>query len=414
MSRARVFYGWWVTLAFAAVVFTSTGVRFTVGPFLKPMVGDLGLDRASYSLVVAVGLLLYGAFIPLVGWLTDRVGARPVTLAGTVLLALSAGATGLVTALWQLYLLWGLFMALGLAATSHVVASAVVTRWFTRRRATALSVLGGASMAGMSLLVPVAMWLILTLGWRLTYAVMALALLVLLIPLVLGVIRESPEAMGLAPDGEAPPPTPAGRVERTPVATAVQTVPFWQLAGALSTCGFTMSLLSAHGVPMLTDHGYSPMLASWAMALLGGTSVGFAIGLGALGDRLGCRPVLAWIYGGRALLLAGLFAIRDHPAALLAVAAAGGATMGGVFAMTSALTASLFGRHSVGSVFGTMFLAHQTGAALGSWLGGALFEATGGYGAAFAVGSTILALAAVVSLTIDERVPRLRPAPATE
>jgi predicted MFS family arabinose efflux permease len=82
--------------------------------------------------------------------------------------------------------------------------------------------------------------------------------------------------------------------------------------------------------------------------------------------------------------------------------------------MTSALTASLFGRHSVGSVFGTMFLAHQTGAALGSWLGGALFEATGGYGAAFAVGSTILALAAVVSLTIDERVPRLRPAPATE
>jgi MFS family permease len=412
--RARVFYGWWVTLAFAAMVFVSTGVRFTVGPFLKPMVTDLGLDRASYSLVIAVGLLLYGAFIPVVGWLADRLGARPVTLVGTVVLALSAGATGLVTALWQLYLIWGVLMAFGLAATGHVVASAVITRWFTRRRATALSVLGGASMAGMSLLVPVAMWLILTLGWRLTYAVIAAALLVLLLPLGLWVIRESPEAMGLAPDG-GPPAPPSGRPgERTPVSAAVQTVPFWQLAGALSTCGFTMSLLSAHGVPMLTDHGYSPMLASWAMALLGGTSVGFALGLGALGDRLGCRPVLAWIYGGRALLLIGLFAVRDDPLALLAVAAAGGATMGGVFAMTSALTATIFGRYSVGSVFGTMFLAHQTGAALGSWLGGHLFETTGGYGAAFAVGSAVLALAALVSLTIDERVGRLRPAEQTE
>ncbi|HXG03655.1 MAG TPA: MFS transporter [Candidatus Binatia bacterium] len=410
----RVFYGWWVTLAFAAMVFVSTGVRFTVGPFLKPMVTDLGLDRAAYSLVIAVGLLLYGAFIPVVGWLADRLGARPVTLIGTVVLALSAGATGAVTALWQLYLVWGVFMAFGLAATGHVVASAVVTRWFTRRRATALSVLGGASMAGMSLLVPVAMWLILTLGWRLTYLVIALALLALLLPLALWVIRESPEAMGLAPDGGPPAPSASGSGERTPVSTAVQTVPFWQLAGALSTCGFTMSLLSAHGVPMLTDHGYSPMLASWAMALLGGTSVGFALGLGALGDRLGCRPVLAWIYGGRALLLVGLFAVRDDPIALLVVAAAGGATMGGVFAMTSALTATIFGRYSVGSVFGTMFLAHQTGAAAGSWLGGYLFEVTGGYGAAFAVGSAILALAAVVSLTIDERVGRLRPAVAAE
>lgn len=412
--RPRLFYGWWVTLALAAMVFVSTGVRFTVGPFLKPMVTDLGLDRASYSLVIAVGLMLYGAFIPVVGWMADRVGARPVILLGIVVLALSAGATGLVTALWQLYLVWGVFMPFGLAATGHVVASAVITRWFTRRRATALSVLGGASMAGMSLLVPVAMGLILTLGWRLTYLVLAAALLTLLLPLGLWVIRESPEAMGLAPDGGPPAPPPGRAGERTPVAAAVQTVPFWQLAGALSTCGFTMSLLSAHGVPMLTDHGYSPMLASWAMALLGGTSVGFALGLGALGDRVGCRPVLAWIYGGRALLLIGLFAVRDDPLALLAVAAAGGATMGGVFAMTSALTATIFGRYSVGSVFGTMFLAHQTGAAAGSWLGGYLFETTGGYGAAFAVGSAVLALAAVVTLTLDERVGRLRPAEQAE
>ena len=70
--------------------------------------------------------------------------------------------------------------------------------------------------------------------------------------------------------------------------------------------------------------------------------------------------------------------------------------------MTSALTADIYGRFSVGAVFGVIFLVHQTGAALGSWLGGALFESTGGYGAAFAIACAVLVAAAVVSLHIDD------------
>ena len=86
--------------------------------------------------------------------------------------------------------------------------------------------------------------------------------------------------------------------------------------------------------------------------------------------------------------------------------------MSGSLAMSSALSADIFGRFSVGSVFGTIFFVHQVGAALGSWLGGFLFELAGGYGAAFAVASTILLVASLVSLTIDERphaVGRLSP-----
>lgn len=405
MSAPRLFYGWWVTLAFSAMVFVSTGVRFTVGPFLKPMVADLDLDRASFSLVVAVGLLLFGAFIPVVGWIADRVGARTVTVVGALVLAASTAANALVEHLWQLYLIQGIFMAIGFAATGHVVGSAVISRWFVRRRATALSALGAASMGGMSLLVPVAAWLVLQLGWRTTYAVFGVAMLVVMLPLALWVIRDSPESMGLQPDGEpaAPAAGPGTAAERTSVAAAVRTGPFWQLALALSTCGFTMALISAHGFPMLTDHGYHPMLASWALGLLGGTSVVFSLALGAFADRVGCRPVLAWIYGGRAAIFIALFLIRDNPVALLVVAALGGASMAGTFAMTSALTATIFGRFSVGTVFGVMFLVHQAGAALGSWSGGLLFEMTGGYGPAFAAGSAILAVASVASLLVDER-----------
>ncbi len=414
-APSRVFFGWWVVMSFVVMTFLSVGLRFTVGPFLKPIVADLGLDRASFSLVIAAGHFLYGAFTPFVGRLVDRVGARPVLLLGTLILGGSLAATGFVTRLWHLWAVYGVLMALGLAATGQVVAAAVISRWCSRRRATALSTLGIGSMSGMSLLVPLAMWLILTVGWRSAYVIFGLGVIAIMLPLCLWIIRESPEAMGMTVDGVPMEPRVAGSaavVERTDMTQAVQTWSFWQIAAGLFGCGFSMSLLSAHGVPMLTDHGYHPMTASWALGVLGGSSVAFAMVLGAVADRFGRRPVLAWLYGTRALIFAGFFLIRDQPAALLLVAVAGGASMAGSIAMSSAITADIFGRFSMGSVFGSMFLSHQTGAALGSWLAGFMFEATGGYGAAFAVSISLLVIASLVSLRLDERprtVPTLSP-----
>lgn len=406
MTARPIFYGWWVVAAFSFMTFTSTGIRHAVGPFLKPMVADLGLDRASFSAVIALSLFLYGVFMPIAGLALDRFSVRVVTAAGTVVLALALALTSLVTGFWQFALVYGVLVPLGLAGTGPVIASGVVARWFNKRRGTALSVLGSASMTGMSLLVPVLTWLILTAGWRMTYVVIAGAVLVLILPLCLGVVRDSPESIGLAADGGALKGT-AGPVERVSAAEALQTLAFWQLAGSFFTCGFSMSLLSAHGIPMLTDHGYTPMFASWALGVLGGSSIGFTVMLGALSDRFGRRPVLATIYAGRILIFAGFFLIRDNPIAILAVAVLGGITMAGTGSMTSALTADIYGRFSVSAVFGLIFLVHQTGSALGSWLAGALFETTGGYGPAFAVACVFLAGAAVVALNIDRGARRI-------
>ncbi|MBI4561770.1 MAG: MFS transporter, partial [Candidatus Rokubacteria bacterium] len=299
-----------------------------------------------------------------------------------------------------------------LAATGHVVASAILVRWFVKRRGTAVGLLSGASMAGMTFLVPVAMGLILAFGWRATYLLLGLFTLLLVLPLSLGVLRDGPEAIGHYPDGLAPEakqrPDGDWPAERTPVGDALQTGSFWQLAGGLFTCGFSMSLLSAHGVPMLTDHGFHPMTASWALGVLGGSSVAGALALGALSDRSGRKPVLASVYLLRALAFSMLFVVND-PLTLMVVAAAGGLGMAGSLAMTSALTGDIFGRFSVGSIFGVIFLVHQVGASLGSWLAGFLFDLTGGYGSAFAAASGLLLMGAALSLSIDER-PRRIPA----
>ncbi|HEV8531923.1 MAG TPA: MFS transporter [Methylomirabilota bacterium] len=408
MRERQIFYGWWVVGAFSVTSFMSTGVRHAVGPFLKPIVADLGLDRASFSAVIALSLFLYGVFMPLAGMALDRFSVRAVSSAGTLLLVISLVLTAMVRDFWEFAAVYGVLVPLGLAGTGPVIASGVVARWFSKRRGTALSVLGSASMTGMSLLVPAVTWLILTTGWRTTYMIIAAGILVIVLPLCLWVVRDSPESVGLSPDGVIPK-VGAGAVaaERVGAGEALQTLAFWQLAGSFFTCGFSMSLLSAHGIPMLTDHGYSPMFASWALGVLGGSSIGFTVMLGALSDRFGRRPVLSAIYAGRVFIFAGFFLIRDDPTAILVVAVLGGITMAGTGSMTSALTADIYGRFSVSSVFGLIFLVHQTGSALGSWLAGAVFETTGGYGAAYALACGLLVAASVVALKIDKGARRI-------
>jgi MFS family permease len=419
MRTGRVFYGWWVVVGFSFMTLISTGIRHAVGPFLKPIVADLGIDRASFSLVIAVSLFLYGVFGPLVGLALDRFGARLTASVGTILLIGSLVLTAQVHNYWQFAVVYGVILPLGLAVTGPVMASGVVARWFNKRRGTALSLLGSASMTGMSLLVPFVTWLILTNGWRVAYMAIAGLVLVAILPVALWVIRETPEQMGLTPDGaplDAKSAAAASR-ERVSATTAMQTLAFWQLAGSFFTCGFSMSLLSAHGIPMLTDHGYTPMFASWAFGVLGGSSIGCTVMLGSLSDRFGRRPVLAAIYAGRVLIFSGFFLIRDNPAAIIMVAVLGGITMAGTGSMTSALTADIWGRFSVSPVLGVIFLVHQTGAAIGSSLAGALFEATGGYGAAFAVACVFLLCASVVALKVDtgeRKIWRATPAPALD
>lgn len=418
MRRPAVFYGWWVVIGFSFMTFTSTGIRHAVGPFLKPITADLGLDRATFSVVIAVSLFLYGLFGPLTGIILDRIGARMTASLGTLLVIASLLLTSLVRGFWDFFLVYGVLLSFGLALIGPVLASGVTARWFNKRRGTALSMLASASMIGMSLLVPFVTWLILSFGWRSAYLVVGLGLLVILLPISIWVVRESPESIGLGVDGGPPDAAKAAAAaaQRVTATQAMQTLAFWQLGGSFFTCGFSMSLLSAHGVPMLTDHGYTPMFASWVLGVLGASAVGGTMLLGIMSDRIGRRPVLASIYAGRILIFAGFFLIRDNPVAILAVAVLGGITMSGTGSMTSALTADIWGRYSVSRVLGVIFLVHQTGSAIGSSLAGALFEATGGYGAAFILACTFLFFAALVALRVDtgqRRIWRTASAPAT-
>jgi predicted MFS family arabinose efflux permease len=143
-------------------------------------------------------------------------------------------------------------------------------------------------------------------GWRLTWVILGLLILVLVVPVAYVLLRDDPEAMGLRPDGDAPlsetvPATPVrpGPLEVASWREAFRSLPMWQLCGGYAVCGLSIALLSTHFVPFAIERGFSPATAAAAYGLMSGLNVVGVLAVGAFSDRWGRTLPLGVVYALR-------------------------------------------------------------------------------------------------------------------
>jgi MFS family permease len=391
------------------LLLATAGVRASFGVFIRPLEEEFGWDRTSLSLVASLSLFLYGAAGPFAGRLADRWGPRRVLAAAAVLIGVGAlGSAGVVT-LWQLYLTAGIITALGAGGVAMAVAAPLAVRWFEARRGLVLGLAGGGMAAGQLLIVPVAMALTVSWGWRWTFLVLGTGFLLLMVPLSLALIRNDPAEMGLRPYGAAggssrgATPPAAARGERTALAEAARTAPFWLLAGSFWVCGYTTSgLVLTHLIPHATEHGFHATQAAQALGVMGALNVVGTVASGWICDRFGQRGPLAAYYLLRGVSLVFLPYVGTVPG-LFAFAAVYGLNYISTVPATTALTAKIYGRYSVGELSGWIFFSHQIGSAVGSLLGGYLYDRLGDYTLAFHSAALTAFAAAAMVLAIRER-----------
>src|SRR5918912_2574974 len=196
-----VYYGWLLVLTLGVTETISWGVLFyAFSVFLAPMERELGWSRGAMTGAFSVALLLAGlAAVPIGRWL-DRHGPRLLMTAGSCLASLLVLAWAAVTELGPFYLVWA-GIGLTMAAVLYDPAFATVTVWFERQRVRALTAI--TLMAGLAstIFIPLAGWLVVTLGWREALLVLAAVLAIGTIPPHALVLRRRPEDLGLAPDG---------------------------------------------------------------------------------------------------------------------------------------------------------------------------------------------------------------------
>ncbi|WP_334189238.1 MFS transporter, partial [Noviherbaspirillum sp.] len=310
---SRWYFGWNIVAAATLLTLLTVGMRMGIGPFFLPMANDLGFSRSLLASIVAVGMLCYGLTMPLAGYLVGRFGTRFVLLLGTAIVAASILWTVTARGPIGFMLAFGVFLSIGMAFTSPVALTPVISRWFTRRRGMAIFFLSTGSMAGIAIMTPLLTIAIESVGWQATLVGFGIALTILAIPAALFVIRDTaPPNTDLLPDQIAAPAQAGPTHPSLTFREAVRTGPFWKVFLGLFACGFSMNLLGTHGMPMLMDHGFDATTGSLGIGLIGMVAIFGTLVLGRLSDRLPRRNLLAAIYFVRGLGFFALLLVGTH------------------------------------------------------------------------------------------------------
>ena len=309
----RLHRAWLVASVTFLVLLASAAFRSSLGVLLVPIEEDLGWSRTETSVAVSLNLLVYGVAAPFAAALLERVGVRRTAVGALLLIAAGCLLTTVMNAPWQLSVLWGLVIGTATGSVALVFGAIVANRWFVARRGLVVGILGAAWATGQLVFLPLLAALVDAFGWRAASLAVA-GTCGLLIPVVVAVLRDRPEDVGLLPYGcTEPEPATAGppATARAAVAHALdvlqeafRTRPFLLLAGTFFVCGWTTNgIISSHFVPAAHDHGMGATTAAGLLAVVGIFDIVGTIGSGWLTDRMDPRKLLAVYYGLRGLAL---------------------------------------------------------------------------------------------------------------
>ena len=160
------YYGWNIVGAATVLTLLTVGMRLGIGPFFLPIINDLQFTRSQLSGVIAIGMLFYGLGMPVAGYLVGIKGKRFVLLLGTAIVVASSIWTTMASSLTNFFFAYGIFLSIGLAFTSQVALTPVISRWFIRQRGMALFFLSTGSMAGIAIMTPLFTYTNETFGWK--------------------------------------------------------------------------------------------------------------------------------------------------------------------------------------------------------------------------------------------------------
>ncbi len=379
------------------VIARGIGESFAI--FLLPIAREFDTERAALTGVYSTFMLMVGLMSPLAGYAHDRLGPRRCYGAGLLLFGGACSLAGTMSALWQMYLLVGVIAAIGSSLIGAVPASSLVSRWFGPRLPSAMSVLSAALGTGMLVFAPATQWLVDHLGWRGAYQAFGALLLALCLPVLLlpwrHIAAGSPDVIAATARRQG------GSVAWT-IARALRTPVFWALFGVLFFTSITTYTISVQLVAYLVESGIPPLRAAAIFGAVGMVSIVGMMGSGVLAQRFGERTVATVSYTGTIAGIGVLALLQSTPsaAAIGAFLLLFGTMQGSRGPLVAVLSARHFAGGGMGRVYGSVLLGMGTGAAIGSWASGFLYDLTGGYRAGFLLAAAAAACGLMLFWTV--------------
>jgi len=376
-----LFYGWRMVAATCALRVLGSGLHsfgFTV--FFLPLSQDLGLNRTSTSLAFSLARAEGAIEGPIVGYLLDRYGPKPIMLAAVLLM----GVGYLLLSQVNSYTFF-LIVYLGVISLAHAggfmhAPMVLINTWFIRHRARAITISSAAFGLGGVLVAPILGVIVQTWGWRWGAAIGGLLFLTIGVPLSL-TVRRSPESIGLLPDGDEPASPAPGKdgqkqtikseVDVT-VAEALRSFAFWGSVLAAGIRNGSYHAISVHFVPLMVWKGLSQSEAALLLGVYAFLGMASTLILGWFADKANKPRLTAVIlFAGAAAMFLLIFGSSLWSLCLFTMFFALVET---TFPLGWAVVGDLFGRKHYAKIRGYMVLFYTWGGVLGPVIAGAIFD----------------------------------------
>jgi MFS family permease len=414
----HIFHGWYVLAASFVILFLTSGARFTIGVVFKPLMLEFGWSRGAISLAFFLNMTIFALSLIFAGRVYDRYGPKWVITFSGLCISFGFLLIALINSFWQFFVFYGILAAAGMGATTIPLFAVLTSKWFEKARGLAVSLGVTGSCLGQFVLVPLFASLISEHGWRVSYFVLGLAMLIVITSLALLVIRGDPAQLGIQPFGsEADVQLGRSRDSAPSLADArdmglrdaLKTYPFWLFLMVNFACGGTDFFISTHLVPMVTDYGISPATGANMLAWLALMSLAGVLVSGPAADRIGTVIPFAFTFIVRFFLFILVLKYQTLVSFYILACAFGFTFVMGA-PLLPMLLGKLYGYSNIGLISGVVVTVHHMSGGLWVYVAGLLHDKTGSYSPAFLLSAAISLMAFLMMILIREK--RLGPPPS--
>jgi len=381
-SNQRLFYGWYIVIA--GFVITGAAIGFynnCLGVFVKPVCDALGFSRGEFTMYQTVSTLTSMLVMPLFGELYRKVSLKKILLLGAVGCGVIPLGYSLSTHIWQFYVL-AFFNGLLFNAASMMTVGTIVNNWFISKRGTASGIAFAGSGLFAAAMVPLASWVIAQYGWQWGYRLIGIAGILVLLPVIILVIKDKPEEIGLTPYIESTTLAESRSAYQPTGLTrdqAMKTPAFWFLMLGVFFCGFTTMGVQPHTISYLSDIGYDYGFASTIVSALMLSMIVGKLSLGYLFDKVGSlKGSLAGSFAAF-IAVASILVARSSVAAIWLYAFAIGFACSTGTVAVNYLTAIYFGDKDFSRILPLTSMAATLGISIATPLSGAIYDILGSY-----------------------------------
>ncbi len=367
----KFFYGWTILAVAGFGIFASgPGQSHTFSVFIGPISRDLGVGATAISSAYGLATLIAALGLPFIGRMVDRHGARKIMLAVVLFLGLGCIAFGFAPGIIWLALGFGALRFFG-QGSLMLTSVNVVSHWFSRKRGFAMGIMLLGFAISMAIHPPVSQWLIEQVGWRQAWIWLGLSTWVLMLPIVFFLLQDSPESVGLQPDGSKSIENSNGETVDRHAAEfgftlkqALATSTFYIVAAALCTMSMLVTALHFFQVSIFEHQGLSPAIAAWMFPLSAVVAVFTQPIVGKCLDQFSTPRVITMSLGTLCAALFSMGMVDDLFTAILYAVVFG---INNAFNMTlfGYLWPRYFGRRHIGSIQGTGQMIGVIGASIG-------------------------------------------------